>query len=128
MWNLLATITVLFNFHFLFVIIILIIGLEFAYSQAPASMKSCLQAAWLMTVAFGNLIVVIEAESHLFTNQMTEFFFFAAMLFVVMLVFVVMSIFYHYVESPSAEPPVPIPVDVDNDRMGILDMDELAQI
>ena len=81
-----------------------------------------------MTVAFGNLIVVIEAESHLFTNQMTEFFFFAAMLFVVMLVFVVMSIFYHYVESPSAEPPVPIPVDVDNDRMGFIDMDELAQI
>lgn len=104
------------------------VGLEFAYSQAPASMKSCLQAAWLMTVAFGNLIVVIEAESHLFTNPMTEFFFFAAMLFVVMLVFVVMSVFYQYVESPSAGPSVPIPVDMNDDRMGILDMDELAQI
>lgn len=103
-------------------------GLEFAYSQAPASMKSCLQAAWLMTVAFGNLIVVIEAESHVFTNQMTEFFFFAAMLFVVMLVFVVMSVFYRYVESDSGEPTVPIPVDMNDDRMGIIDMDELAQI
>ena len=83
-----------------------------------------------MTVAFGNLIVVIEAESHLFTNQMTEFFFFAAMLFVVMVVFVVMSYFYQYVGSPSAEPCVPIPVDMDDDRIGIVDMDELhvAQI
>lgn len=91
-------------------------------------MKSCLQAAWLMTVAFGNLIVVIEAESHLFTSQMTEFFFFASMLFVVMLVFVTMSVFYRYVESPSGEPTVPISVDMNNDRVGIIDMDELAQI
>ena len=91
-------------------------------------MKSCLQAAWLMTVAFGNLIVVIEAESHLFANLMTEFFFFAAMLFAVMLVFIVMSVFYHYVESPSVEPFVPIPVDMDDERMGIMEMDELAQI
>lgn len=81
-----------------------------------------------MTVAFGNLIVVIEAESHLFTNQMAEFFFFAAMLFVVMLVFVVMSIFYQYVESPSAEPSAPTPVNMDDDRIGIMDMDELAQM
>ena len=80
-----------------------------------------------MTVAFGNMIVVIEAESHLFTNQTTEFFFFAGMLFGVMLVFAVISYFYKYVESPSAEPSVPIPVDMSNDKMGILDMDELAE-
>ena len=91
-------------------------------------MKSCLQAAWLMTVAFGNLIVVIEAESHLFTSQTTEFFFFAAMLFVVMLVFMVMCVFYRYVDSPVGEPTVPIPVDTSDDRMGIMDMDELARI
>ncbi len=30
--------------------------------QAPASMKSVLQAGWLMTVAFGNVIVLIVAE------------------------------------------------------------------
>jgi solute carrier family 15 oligopeptide transporter 1 len=34
-------------------------GLEFAYSQAPASMKSVCQAGWLLTVAGGNLIVII---------------------------------------------------------------------
>ena len=44
-------------------------GLEFAYSQAPASMKAICQAAWLWTVAFGNLVVVIIAESKLFDSQ-----------------------------------------------------------
>ncbi|RMX37229.1 hypothetical protein pdam_00011389 [Pocillopora damicornis] len=37
-------------------------GLGFAYSQAPASMKSVLQSFWLLTVAFGDLIVVILAS------------------------------------------------------------------
>lgn len=44
-------------------------GLEFAFTQAPVSMKSLLQAAWLLTVAFGNLIVVIIAEAHFFKRQ-----------------------------------------------------------
>lgn len=37
-------------------------GLEFSYSQAPTSMKSVLQAGWLLTVAIGNLFVVIVAK------------------------------------------------------------------
>uniref|UniRef100_A0A8C6U2R8 Solute carrier family 15 member 2 n=1 Tax=Neogobius melanostomus TaxID=47308 RepID=A0A8C6U2R8_9GOBI len=39
-----------------------ITGLEFSYSQSPANMKSVLQAGWLLTVAFGNIIVLIVAE------------------------------------------------------------------
>ncbi|KAJ8352860.1 hypothetical protein SKAU_G00243360 [Synaphobranchus kaupii] len=39
-----------------------ITGLEFSYSQAPLTMKSVLQAGWLLTVAFGNVIVLIVAE------------------------------------------------------------------
>lgn len=82
-------------------------------------MKSCLQAAWLLTVAFGNLVVVIEAESHLFKKLSTEFFFFAAMLGVVMGVFLVMSLFYKYVEVKS-EPR--------EDNVGIVVMDELQSL
>ena len=39
-----------------------ITGLEFAYSQAPESMKSVCSAAWLLTVAVGNLVVMIFNE------------------------------------------------------------------
>jgi dipeptide/tripeptide permease len=99
-------------------------GLEFAYSQAPASMKSCLQAAWLITVAIGNLIVVMEAESHIIDSLSTEFFFFAAMLGVVMVVFSVMSLFYEYVQ-PRKQDPVQ---QVYQDTQGIINMDELGTI
>ena len=37
--------------------------------QAPVSMKAVCQAAWLWTVAFGNLIVIIIAEGRIFENQ-----------------------------------------------------------
>lgn len=114
---------------FLIVFILQSSGLEFAYSQTPANMKSCLHAAWMMTVAFGNLIVVIEAESHLFGSLMMEIFFFAAMIFVIMLVFMMMSTFYYYLETPAAvEPIVLVPVDRTEDRMGIGKMHELAKI
>merc|ERR1712012_617210 len=56
-------------------------GLEFSYSQAPASMKSVLQAAWLLTVAFGNIIVIIVAEAKDSSlDQAEEFFMFAGLM------------------------------------------------
>ncbi|XP_075155497.1 peptide transporter family 1-like isoform X1 [Haematobia irritans] len=48
-------------------------GLEFSYSQAPLTMKSVLQACWLLTVAFGNVIVVIVAEAKFFKSQARDF-------------------------------------------------------
>uniref|UniRef100_A0A0C9PUC0 Oligopeptide transporter 1 n=1 Tax=Fopius arisanus TaxID=64838 RepID=A0A0C9PUC0_9HYME len=71
-------------------------GLEFAFTQAPITMKSLLQAAWLMTVAFGNLIVVIIAEAKIFDRQASEFFLFAALMTVDILIFAVMAKFYKY--------------------------------
>lgn len=38
-------------------ILVSITGLEYAYSQAPISMKSTLMSFWLLTVATGNLLV-----------------------------------------------------------------------
>lgn len=34
-------------------------GLEFAYAEAPSSMKTIIMAGWLLTLAAGNLVVVI---------------------------------------------------------------------
>jgi dipeptide/tripeptide permease len=39
-----------------------ITSMEFAYSQAPATMKSVLQALYLMTTAMGNLITMLIVE------------------------------------------------------------------
>ncbi|KAH8287397.1 hypothetical protein KR054_006685, partial [Drosophila jambulina] len=69
-------------------------GLEFSYAQAPPSMKSVLQACWLLTVAFGNVIVVIIAEAALFESQASEFFLFAGLMFADMLLFMVMAYYY----------------------------------
>uniref|UniRef100_A0A3B4EL94 Solute carrier family 15 member 2 n=1 Tax=Pygocentrus nattereri TaxID=42514 RepID=A0A3B4EL94_PYGNA len=74
-----------------------ITGLEFSYSQAPASMKSVLQAGWLLTVAFGNVIVLIVAEGA-GMEQWTEFLLFAALLVAVSIIFSIMSYFYTYAD------------------------------
>lgn len=78
-----------------------ITGLEFAYSQAPSSMKAMCQAAWLLTVAGGNFIVLIIAESSAFSNQAVEFFFFAILIGAVALLFAIMSFFFKYVDHKS---------------------------
>jgi POT family proton-dependent oligopeptide transporter len=38
-------------------------GLEFAYSQAPASMKGTIMSFWLLSVTFGNLWVLLTNAS-----------------------------------------------------------------
>ena len=72
-----------------------ITGLEFSYSQAPESMKSVLQACWLLTVAFGNIIVIIVAEAKAFNDQASEFFMFAVLMIVDMFIF--MGLAWRYV-------------------------------
>ncbi|XP_076679855.1 peptide transporter family 1 isoform X1 [Andrena cerasifolii] len=48
-------------------------GLEFAFTQSPDSMKSLMQAAWQLTVAIGNLIVIIISEGAWFDRQASVF-------------------------------------------------------
>lgn len=76
-------------------------GLEFAYSQAPVNMKSLLQASWLLTVALGNVIVVIIAEAKFFSSQANEFFLFSVMMFVDMAIFGLLAMRYKYVNDDS---------------------------
>ena len=104
-------------------------GLEFAYQQAPASMKSFLTACWLLTVAFGNLIMMIIAEiqkeirinqvciefvcfrpaSDLSTSfmhlilQAIEFFAFAGLMFLDIIVLGVLAYFFKYREEEEPE-------------------------
>lgn len=78
-----------------------ITGLEFSYSQAPASMKSVLQAAWLLTDAFGNLIIIIIESINFFDKDSYEYFLFAGIMAVVMIVFAFMCMSYVYVTVDS---------------------------
>ncbi|XP_033172535.1 peptide transporter family 1 isoform X3 [Drosophila mauritiana] len=77
-------------------------GLEFSYSQSPPSMKSVLQACWLLTVAFGNVIVVVVAELKFFDSQASEFFLFAGLMFVDMLVFMFVAYYYKPYDEVAA--------------------------
>ncbi|XP_054470795.1 solute carrier family 15 member 2 [Anoplopoma fimbria] len=79
-----------------------ITGLEFSYSQAPANMKSVLQAGWLLTVAFGNVIVLIVAEGA-GLEQWMEFLLFAGLLLAVFFIFSVMAYFYTYVDPDELD-------------------------
>lgn len=53
-------------------------GLEFAYSEAPPSLKSLVSSAWLLTVAVGNLLVVVVAEARFVRSAAGEYLCFAA--------------------------------------------------
>ncbi|KAG7502907.1 solute carrier family 15 member 2-like [Solea senegalensis] len=79
-----------------------ITGLEFSYSQAPTNMKSVLQAGWLLTVAFGNVIVLIVAEGA-GLEQWKEFLLFAGLLLGVCIIFSIMAYFYTYVDPDQLQ-------------------------
>ena len=70
-----------------------------AYSQAPVSMKSVCQAAWLLTSAIGNVIVIVVAASNLFTNRALELFFFAFLMLFCMVAFVSLARKHTYAED-----------------------------
>ncbi|XP_044525281.1 solute carrier family 15 member 1 [Gracilinanus agilis] len=78
-------------------------GLEFSYSQAPSNMKSVLQAGWLVTVAVGNIIVLIVAGAGQFSEQWAEYVLFAALLLAVCIIFAIMAYYYTYINPAEIE-------------------------
>ncbi|XP_066519660.1 solute carrier family 15 member 1b [Hoplias malabaricus] len=84
-------------------VIFSVTGLEFSYSQAPSNMKSVLQAGWLLTVAVGNIIVLIVAEAGQLPEQWAEYVLFASLLLCVCIIFAVMAYFYTYMDPAEIE-------------------------
>ncbi|NWQ78429.1 S15A1 protein, partial [Columbina picui] len=78
-------------------------GLEFSYSQAPSNMKAVLQAGWLLTVAVGNIIVLIVAGASKLSEPWAEYVLFAALLLAVCIIFAVMAYFYTYTDPNEVE-------------------------
>ncbi|MCT4640876.1 MAG: POT family MFS transporter [Bacteriovoracaceae bacterium] len=67
-------------------VMVSITGLEFAYTQAPRSMKSTIMSMWLLTVFFGNMITAYISKINVFDGG-NFFMFFAALMAVFALFF-----------------------------------------
>ena len=86
-------------------------GLEFAFREAPARMRSTLMSFWLLTTALGNLVVAklikfnvrgyaADGTEILHFSGSQQFFMFAALLAIVGVVFVFVALGYRY-RDPS---------------------------
>lgn len=73
-----------------------IANLTFAYKEAPASMKSAMQAFAFITIALGNGIVSIISGTRIFQSPAAELFFFAGILFIDQLLFAYLATKYKY--------------------------------
>jgi hypothetical protein len=84
-------------------ILVSITGLSFAYSQAPASMKSIVQAGFLLTIAGGDFIdflfFIIGGTKGIFPQNSDDHFFFAGLMLVVFFVYLFIARKYTYVED-----------------------------
>lgn len=83
-------------------------GLEFAFTEAGKQMKSTIMSFWLLTVAFGNLMVswVTKLAGGHDANAAVSsgrFYFYAILTFVVGLGFVVIAMFYRYRNPANAQ-------------------------
>eukprot|EP00008_Paramoeba_atlantica_P001433 CAMPEP_0201503814 /NCGR_PEP_ID=MMETSP0151_2-20130828/84872_1 /ASSEMBLY_ACC=CAM_ASM_000257 /TAXON_ID=200890 /ORGANISM="Paramoeba atlantica, Strain 621/1 / CCAP 1560/9" /LENGTH=163 /DNA_ID=CAMNT_0047897507 /DNA_START=1126 /DNA_END=1617 /DNA_ORIENTATION=- len=81
-------------------IMLSVTGLEFAYCQAPKSMKTIVMAAWLMTMAVGNLLVVVIAYIDFIPSDYgLQLLFFALFMLVFILVFLWLITDFEYKDA-----------------------------
>ena len=74
-------------------------GLEFAFSQAPATMRSTITSLWNLTTTVGNFLVVLVVALTAHYSAADRFYLFAAMMFAVAAVFGVFAVFYKYKDA-----------------------------
>lgn len=65
--------------------------LNFAYAEAPSSMKSVMTACVFVTIALGNLIIVISSGLKLFDSLVNEFTFFVVILAIDLIGFIFLA-------------------------------------
>jgi POT family proton-dependent oligopeptide transporter len=84
-------------------------GLEFAFREAAPEMKSLVMSFWLLTIAFGDLLVVAvtkvfaSAADHAASVSTNRFLFYAGMTFGVAILFSLVATFYRYRDLSAAE-------------------------
>lgn len=73
-------------------------GLEFSFMQAPKSMKTVTIAGWYLSTAVGNFLVIIITQLDLFNSQALEFFLFALLIVIDMVIFMEMASKYRFTQ------------------------------
>jgi POT family proton-dependent oligopeptide transporter len=81
-------------------VMISVTGLEFAFTQAPRTMKSTIMSFWMLTTAGGNLIAAVVSQWNRFHGA-AYFAFFAGLMLVCAIGFVLMARRYRPVASIS---------------------------
>jgi len=84
-------------------VLVSITALEFAYTQAPPSMKSTVMALWYVTIALGNLLTAWVASLNQFHGAW-YFAFFTALMLAGALAFAAVARRYRPVEWPAGTP------------------------
>lgn len=75
-------------------VMVSITGLEFAYTQAPKTMKGTIMSLWLLTISAGNFFTGVVSQLNPFTSGAAEFFFYGGLVFVVSFLFVAIAVRY----------------------------------
>lgn len=71
-------------------------GLEFAFSQAPAAMRSTITSLWNLTTTVGNFLVVLVVALTVNYTASDRFYFFALLMLAVAVIFGLFSACYKY--------------------------------
>ncbi|CAH0729496.1 unnamed protein product, partial [Brenthis ino] len=78
-------------------------GNEFAFKEAPESMKAVMSAVWLMTEAAGNVIIIVVTRIFINYKQETQSFIYTGMMFVSVAIFHFMSKRYQFGDAAEAK-------------------------
>jgi POT family proton-dependent oligopeptide transporter len=80
-------------------------GLEFAFAQAPARLKSVVTSFWLMTIAGGHFMIAVVTELNerfVHASGTAQFYFDAAMMFLVAVIFAVCASLYRPIDPAAS--------------------------
>ncbi len=77
-------------------------ALEFAYTQAPVSMKGVIMSLWFLTLGTGNLVTSIVRGQVTFASETNYFLFWAGLMLVAAIAFAIVAALYKPVEFVAA--------------------------
>jgi POT family proton-dependent oligopeptide transporter len=86
-------------------VLVSVTGLEFAFTQAPRSMKSTVMSFWMLTTALGNQLTATVSKVNAFQGA-SFFWFFAALMLGVSILFAVVARAYQPVGAAQAIPDI----------------------